>query len=61
LLPIKNELCLFQEQTVRGLEPEVQRLMSRHASEIADIEGERDRRLAALVNFNEKVELRSNL
>jgi hypothetical protein len=33
---------------VRGLEPEVQRLMARHANEIADIENERDRRLAAL-------------
>ena len=33
---------------MRGLEPEVQRLMARHANEIADIENERDRRLAAL-------------
>jgi 5-azacytidine-induced protein 1 len=40
-------VCL-KEQTVRGLEPEVQRLMSRHASELADLESERDRRLASL-------------
>jgi len=42
------EVFKKKEQTVRGLEPEVQRLMSRHATEIADIESDRDRRLAAL-------------
>ena len=30
---------------VRGLEPEIQRLMSRHSADIAQLESERDRQL----------------
>ena len=36
----------IKEQTVRGLEPEIQRLMARHTQEIADMEAERERQLA---------------
>ena len=35
----------IKEQTVRNLEPEIQRLMSRHTAELSDIEGHRDRQL----------------
>lgn len=35
----------IKEQTVRGLEPEIQRMMSRHAQELSDLEGERQRQL----------------
>ena len=31
----------IKEQTVRGLEPEIQRLLARHNAEIADLEAER--------------------
>ena len=34
----------IKEQTVRGLEPEIQRLLARHNAEIADLEAERERR-----------------
>ena len=33
----------IKEQTVRGLEPEIQRLLARHNAEIADLEAERER------------------
>ena len=36
----------IKEQTVRGLEPEIQRLMARHTQEITDLEQERERQLA---------------
>ena len=36
----------IKEQTVRGLEPEIQRLMARHTQEISDLEAERERQLA---------------
>ena len=35
----------IKEQTVRNLEPEIQRLMSRHTAELSDLEGHRDRQL----------------
>ena len=31
---------------MRGLEPEIQRLMSRHSSELSDLQAERDRLLS---------------
>ena len=37
----------IKEQTVRGLEPEIQRLLARHNAELADLEAERERRLGA--------------
>ena len=37
----------IKEQTVRGLEPEIQRLLARHNAEIADLEAERERRLTS--------------
>jgi 5-azacytidine-induced protein 1 len=37
----------IKEQTVRGLEPEIQRLLARHNAELADLEAERERRLNA--------------
>ena len=37
----------IKEQTVRGLEPEIQRLLARHNAEIADLEAERERRLSS--------------
>ena len=37
----------IKEQTVRGLEPEIQRLMARHTAELANLESERERQLAA--------------
>ena len=37
----------IKEQTVRGLEPEIQRLLARHNAELADMEAERERRMAA--------------
>ena len=36
----------IKEQTVRGLEPEIQRLMARHTQELSDLEAERERQLA---------------
>ena len=36
----------IKEQTVRGLEPEIQRLMARHTQEVADLEAERERQLS---------------
>ena len=39
----------IKEQTVRGLEPEIQRLMARHTAELANLESERERQLAAQV------------
>ncbi len=35
----------IKEQTVRNLEPELQRLMSRHSVEMNELESERDRML----------------
>ena len=35
----------IKEQTVRNLEPEIQRLMARHTAELSDLEGHRDRQL----------------
>ena len=32
---------------MRGLEPEIQRLLARHNAEIADLEAERERRLTS--------------
>ena len=37
----------IKEQTVRGLEPEIQRLLARHNAELAEVEAERERRLVA--------------
>ena len=37
----------IKEQTVRGLEPEIQRLLARHNAELADMDAERERRLSA--------------
>ena len=37
----------IKEQTVRGLEPEIQRLMARHTAELSNLESERERQLAA--------------
>ena len=39
----------IKEQTVRGLEPEIQRLMARHTAELANLESEREKQLAAQV------------
>ena len=36
----------IKEQTVRGLEPEIQRLMARHNTELANLESEREKQLA---------------
>ena len=41
----------IKEQTVRGLEPEIQRLMARHTAELANLESERERQLAAQVTL----------
>ena len=37
----------IKEQTVRGLEPEIQRLMARHTAELANLESEREKQMAA--------------
>ena len=41
----------IKEQTVRNLEPEIQRLMARHTAELSEIEGHRDRQLLQQVSL----------
>ena len=36
----------IKEQTVRGLEPEIQRLMARHTQDLSDLQAENERQLA---------------